>query len=154
MAYPRRASPTCTTKSSAESPLTTRRRTMLKPAVRRAVESTSVAHLATVLPDGSPHSIPLWVSTLDDKIVFLTGPDSQKARNLRRDARVALSLAPADNPYQPVIIRGRVVEWIDGDAGWEIVDRIAMNYIGQPYTRDLDRIVGVIEPDHQTVGVR
>ncbi|HEY4571816.1 MAG TPA: TIGR03618 family F420-dependent PPOX class oxidoreductase [Kribbella sp.] len=127
---------------------------MLKPAVRRAVESTSVAHLATVLPDGSPHSIPLWVSTLDDKIVFLTGPDSQKARNLRRDARVALSLAPADNPYEPVIIRGRVVEWIDGDAGWEIVDRIAMKYIGQPYTRDLDRIVGVIEPDHQTVGVR
>jgi PPOX class probable F420-dependent enzyme len=126
---------------------------MLKPAVRRAVESTSIAHLATVLPDGSPHSIPLWVSTLDDKIVFLTGPDSQKARNLRRDARVALSLAPVDTPYEPVIIRGRVVEWIDGDAGWEIVDRIAMKYIGQPYTRDLDRIVGVIEPDHQTVGV-
>jgi PPOX class probable F420-dependent enzyme len=126
---------------------------MLKPAVRNAVESTSIAHLATVLPDGSPHSIPLWVTTLDERILFLTGPDSQKARNLRRDPRVALSIAPVDNPYEPVIIRGRVVEWIDGDAGWELVDQIAMKYIGQPYDRNLQRIIGVIEPDHQTVGV-
>ena len=126
---------------------------MLNPAVRSAVESTSIAHLATVLPDGSPHSIPLWVSMLDDKIIFLTGPDSQKARNLRRDPRVALSLAPVDNPYEPVIVRGRVVDWIDGDEGWALVDQIAQKYIGQPYSRDLDRVVGVIEADHQTVGV-
>ncbi|MDX3007011.1 PPOX class F420-dependent oxidoreductase [Kribbella solani] len=126
---------------------------MLNPAVRRAVESASIAHLATVLPDGSPHSIPLWVGTLDDKIIFLTGPTSQKARNLRRDPRVALSLAPVDNPYEPVIIRGRVTNWIDGDEGWALVDQIAMKYIGQPYGRDQARIIGVIEPEHQTVGV-
>jgi PPOX class probable F420-dependent enzyme len=126
---------------------------MLKPAVRTAVESTSIAHLATVLPDGSPHSIPLWVSSLDDKIIFLTGPTSQKARNLQRDPRVALSLAPVDNPYEPVIVRGRVVEWIDGDAGWELVDQIAQKYIGRPYGRDVERVIGVIEVDHQTVGV-
>ncbi|MET9275420.1 pyridoxamine 5'-phosphate oxidase family protein [Kribbella sp. NPDC003557] len=126
---------------------------MLKPAVRNAVESTSIAHLATVLPDGSPHSIPLWVSTLDEKIIFLTGPDSRKARNLRNDPRVALSLAPVDNPYEPVIVRGRVVEWIDGDAGWQLVDQIAQKYIGRPYGRDVERVIGVIEVDHQTVGV-
>lgn len=126
---------------------------MLKPAVRAAVESTSIAHLATVLPDGSPHSIPLWVSTLDDKIIFLTGPTSQKAVNLRRDPRVALSLAPVDNPYEPIIIRGRVVDWIAGAEGWALVDQIALKYIGQPYSRDLDRVIGVIQPDHQTIGV-
>jgi PPOX class probable F420-dependent enzyme len=125
---------------------------MLKPAVRTAVESTSIAHLATVLPDGSPHSIPLWVSTLDDKIIFLTGPNSQKARNLRHDPRVALSLAPAANPYVPIIVRGRVTRWIDGDEGWKLVDGIAMKYIGQPYGRDQERVIGVIEVDHQTVG--
>ncbi|WP_350280082.1 pyridoxamine 5'-phosphate oxidase family protein [Kribbella sp. HUAS MG21] len=127
---------------------------MLQPAVRAAVESTSIAHLATVLPDGAPHSIPLWVSTLDDKIVFLTGPNSLKAKNLRRDPRVALSIAPVDNPFEPVVVRGRLVEWIDGDAGWALVDQIAQKYIGQPYGRDQARVIGVIEPDHQTVGVR
>ena len=41
-----------------------------------------------------------------------------------------------DNPFEPVIIRGRVVEWLEGDAAWEIVDRIAAKYIGAPYPRD------------------
>ena len=98
---------------------------MLDPDVRRVLDGTSIAHLATVLPDGSPHTVPLWIGTHGDRIVFLTGPDSRKARNLRRDPRMALSIAPADNPFQPVVIRGRVVEWLDGDAAWEIIDQLA-----------------------------
>ena len=42
-------------------------------------------------------------------------PGSLKARNLRRDPRMALSIAPADNPFQPVVVRGRVEEWLDGE---------------------------------------
>ncbi|WP_433527306.1 PPOX class F420-dependent oxidoreductase [Nocardia pseudovaccinii] len=126
---------------------------MLDPYVRRVLDGTSIAHLATVLPDGAPHSIPVWVGTHGDHIVFLTGPDSRKARNLRRDPRVALSLTPADNPFQPVILRGRVIEWLEGDAAWTIIDRLADKYIGQPYSRDKERVVAIIEPERQTVGV-
>jgi hypothetical protein len=70
-----------------------------------------------------------------DRIVFFTGPGMRKARNLRRDARLALSIAPVDNPFEPVAIRGRVVEWIDGDAAWAIIDQLATKYTGQPYPR-------------------
>lgn len=126
---------------------------MLDPDVRRVLESTVVAHLATVLPDGAPHSVPLWVTTVGERIAFLTGPDSRKARNLRRDPRVALSLTPADNPFEPVTVRGRVVEWLEGDAAWEIVDRIAMKYIGQAYPREQERVIALIEPDRQKVGM-
>jgi PPOX class probable F420-dependent enzyme len=126
---------------------------MLDPAVRRAVDGTSIAHLATILPDGSPHAVPVYVGALDERIVFLTGPDTRKARNLRRDPRMALSIAPADNPYEPVAIRGRVVEWLDGDAAWEIIDQLAIKYTGVPYSRELERVVCVIEPDRQTIGV-
>jgi PPOX class probable F420-dependent enzyme len=125
---------------------------MLDPDVRRVLDGTSLAHLASVLPDGAPHSVPLWIGTHGDHVVILTGPSSRKARNLRRDPRVALSLTPADDPFQPVIIRGRVVEWLEGDAAWEIVDRIAMKYIGGPYSRDEERVVALIEPDRQSVG--
>ncbi|MEV1001865.1 PPOX class F420-dependent oxidoreductase [Nonomuraea sp. NPDC050202] len=125
----------------------------LDPDVRRALDSTSLAHLATVLPDGSPHSVPLWIATRGDHIVFLTGPHSRKARNLRRDPRVALSLTAADNPFQPVIVRGRVVEWLEGDAAWEVVDQISTKYIGEPYPREEERVVAVIEPERQTVGL-
>ncbi|KAA9378222.1 PPOX class F420-dependent oxidoreductase [Microbispora amethystogenes] len=126
---------------------------MLDPDVRRAFDGTSLAHLATVLPDGSPHTVPLWAGTHGDHLVFLTGPHSRKARNLRRDPRVALSLAPADNPFQPVIVRGRVVRWLEGDAAWEIIDQISEKYIGRPYSRAEERVVAVIEPERQTVGV-
>ncbi|WP_433160179.1 TIGR03618 family F420-dependent PPOX class oxidoreductase [Kribbella sp. CA-247076] len=127
---------------------------MLDPDVRRIVDTTAVAHLATVLPDGGPHAVPLWVTTIGDRIAFLTGPGSQKARNLRKDPRVALSMTPLDNPLEPVIVRGRVVEWIEGDPAWEIADRIAMKYIGQSYPREQERVIGLIEPDSQQVGMR
>ncbi|MFC0434883.1 PPOX class F420-dependent oxidoreductase [Kutzneria buriramensis] len=125
---------------------------MIDTDVRRVLDGTPIAHLATVLPDGAPHSVPVWIGTHGDHIAILTGPDSRKARNLRRDPRVALSLTPADNPFQPVIVRGRVVEWLDGDAGWEVVDRIAAKYIGGPYSRAEQRIVALIAPDRQSAG--
>jgi PPOX class probable F420-dependent enzyme len=124
----------------------------LTPEMRTILDGTPIAHLATVLPDGAPHSIPLWIGTHNDHVAILTGPTSQKARNLHRDPRVAISLTAPDNPYQPVLIRGQVVEWIDGDAGWEIVDQIAQKYIGGPYSRDLDRAIALIRPDHQSIG--
>ncbi|MGY0007526.1 PPOX class F420-dependent oxidoreductase [Micromonospora sp. I033] len=126
---------------------------MLDPDVRRVLDGTSIAHLATVLPDGSPHAVPLWIGTLGDRIVVFTGPGSRKARNLRRDPRVALSIAPVDNPFEPVVIRGHVVEWIEGDAAWPIVDEVATKYTGVPYPRGQERVVAVIEPQRQTVGI-
>lgn len=126
---------------------------MLNPDVRRVLDGTSIAHLATVLPDGSPHTVPLWVDTRGDQIVFLTRPRSRKAHNLRRDPRMALSIAPVDDPFTPVVVRGRVVEWLEGDAAWEIADRIATKYTGAPYSRREERVVAVVEPERQTVGI-
>ncbi|MDQ2585184.1 TIGR03618 family F420-dependent PPOX class oxidoreductase [Saccharothrix yanglingensis] len=125
---------------------------MLDPDVRRVLDGTSIAHLATVLPDGAPHSVPVWVGTHGEHVVVFTGPGSRKARNLRRDPRVALSLTPVDNPFQPVVVRGRVVRWVKGDAAWEIVDRISTKYTGGPYPRGDDRVVALIEPERQIMG--
>jgi PPOX class probable F420-dependent enzyme len=127
--------------------------TMLDPYVRHVLDGTSLAHLASVLPDGAPHTVPVWIGTHGDHVAILTGPHSRKARNLSRDPRVALSLTPADNPFQPVIIRGRVIEWLEGDAAWTIVDQLATKYTGQPYPRGEERVVAVIEPERQSVGV-
>jgi PPOX class probable F420-dependent enzyme len=126
---------------------------MLEPDVRRLLSTPAVAHLATVLPDGSPHSVPVFVGAEGDRIAFFTGPGSRKAKNLRRDPRVALSIAAADDPFTPVIVRGQVVEWLEGDAAWEIVDRIAKRYIGQPYPREQERVVALIEPSVQRIGM-
>jgi PPOX class probable F420-dependent enzyme len=125
---------------------------MLDPDVRRVLDGAAIAHLATVLPDGSPHTTPVYIGAHGDQIVFFTGPGMRKARNLRRDPRMALSIAPADNPFTPVVIRGRVVEWLDGDAAWKIIDQLATKYTDQPYPRGQERVVAVIEVERQTVG--
>ncbi len=124
---------------------------MLTREIRRILDGTSIAHLATVLPDGSPHSVPIWIGTHDNQIVFLTGPSTRKARNLRRDPRVAISLTPPDDPFRPVIIRGRVTQWLTGDPAWEIVDQISTKYTGAPYPRDQERVVAVVAAmNHET----
>jgi PPOX class probable F420-dependent enzyme len=126
---------------------------MLNDDVRLMLDTTPIAHLASIMPDGSPHSAPLWIGTVGDRVAFLTGPHSLKARNLRRDPRVAISLTPEDAPFPPVILRGRLVEWLDGEAGWKVVDEIAAKYTGQPYARDQERVAGLIEVERQKVGL-
>jgi len=126
---------------------------MLDPDVRRVLDGASIAHLATVLPDGSPHTTPVYAGANGDRIVFFTGPGSRKALNLRRDPRVALSIVPADDMFTPVVVRGRVVAWIEGDAAWEIVDQLATKYTGAPYPRGQERVVALIEPERQTIGM-
>ncbi|MEU0878471.1 pyridoxamine 5'-phosphate oxidase family protein [Lentzea sp. NPDC005914] len=47
---------------------------MITQELRRVLDGTSLAHLATVLPDDAPHSVPVWVGTHGDHIAILTGP--------------------------------------------------------------------------------
>lgn len=126
---------------------------MIDPDVRQVLDGAAIAHLATILPDGSPHTTPVYVGTHGDRVAFFTGPGMRKARNLRRDPRMALSIAPAGNPFTPVVVRGRVVEWIEGDPAWEIIDRLVTKYTDQPYPRGQERVVALIEPETQTIGV-
>ena len=125
----------------------------LEPELRDLLDGTPIAHVATLLPDGAPHTVPVWIGTHDGRVVIMTGPGSQKARNLRRDPRIAISLTPPDNPFAPATLRGHVVDWLDGEEGWAVVDRLAQKYLGSPYGRDEDRVVGVIEIDHQKLGM-
>ena len=121
--------------------------------LREVLDGTPIAHVATVLPDGAPHTVPVWIATHQQYVTILTGPGSQKARNLRRDPRVAISLTPADDPFLPITLRGRVVDWLDGEQGWAVVDDIAHKYLGSSYPRGQERVVALIEIDHQRMGM-
>ncbi len=107
---------------------------MLDPRIEALfTEGRNFVHLATVLPDGSPHSIPVWAILEEARIAFFTQSTSRKARNLAADPRVALSLVDGDNPYRNAQLRGRVVETVEGEAALEIIDRISQHYIGAPF---------------------
>jgi PPOX class probable F420-dependent enzyme len=116
--------------------------------VRRLIEGTNYAHLATVLPDGGPHAVPVWVGMEGARIVFLTDPRSRKARNLEREPRVALSIVEQERPNVMAHVRGRVVATVEGDDGWRIIDRLSDKYLGTPYPLRTDRVAFLVEPDH------
>ena len=116
--------------------------------VRALFEAPDYAHIATLLPTGGPHSVPVWVGIEDGIIAFLTSPGSRKALNLAADPRVAISVTDRDQPYAMAMVRGRVTARLDGGPGWEVIDRISQKYTGQPYPLRTDRVAFLIEPEH------
>jgi PPOX class probable F420-dependent enzyme len=74
--------------------------------IRQLLDGPNFAHLATLMPDGSPQSVPVWVGREGDRIIICTGETSLKAKNTRRDPRVALSIVDSDDPYREAQIRG------------------------------------------------
>jgi PPOX class probable F420-dependent enzyme len=121
--------------------------TTLTPELVRLVEDVNIAHIATVLPDGAPHAVPVWMDREGDRIAVLTSPRSRKARNLARDPRVALSIVDHAAPYVTALVRGRVAATLDGDEAWVVIDRIARKYTGESYPLRTDRVVLLIDPE-------
>jgi len=120
----------------------------LTPEIRSLLSRPNFAHLATLTPDGSPHNTPVWIGLEDDRILIGTGESSFKARNTRRDPRIALSMVDFHDPYEEVQIRGRVVEFRD-DSDFKVMDAISRKYIGKefPFRNPVGRVVLVIEVD-------
>lgn len=113
--------------------------------VRALFDGPNYAHVATLLPDGAPHSVPLWVGVEEDRVAFLTSPGSRKAQNLERDPRVSISITDAERPTVMAQVRGRVGGRLEGDRAWRVIDRISDKYIGQPYPLRTDRVVYLID---------
>ena len=107
--------------------------TALPDDVRALFEGANYAHLATVLPSGAPHSVPVWTGIEGEHVVFFTQPASRKARNLARDPRVAFSITDHDQPYRMAQVRGKVVGTVEGDEALAIIDRLAVKYTGEPF---------------------
>src|SRR3954449_2681247 len=78
--------------------------------VRALFEGANFAHLATLMPDGAPHSVAIWAGLEGDDVVFFTPEGSLKGNNMAKDPRVAISITDHDNPYRTAQLRGEVVE--------------------------------------------
>ena len=123
----------------------------LSNGVRKLLESPNFAHLATVMPDGSPQVTPVWVDYDGEHVLINTAEGRQKPRNLRSDPRVALSVVDQGNAYAWVAIRGRVVELTHENAD-EHIDRLSKKYLGRdsyPARKAGEqRVIVKIEPEH------
>jgi PPOX class probable F420-dependent enzyme len=127
--------------------------------VRTRLERATFWHLATLNQDGSPQVTPMWVDVDGDDVIFNTAVGRVKEENLRRDPRVSLSSIDPENPYDRVEIRGRVVEFIEGDEADRCMNRLSKKYTGQdPYPWRIPgerRVIVRVEPERvrHVVGV-
>jgi PPOX class probable F420-dependent enzyme len=100
--------------------------------VRAVVESGRLAHYVTLNSDGSPQVTCVWVGIDGDEIVMGHLPEHRKVKNVRRDARVALSIEAEGTTaiglphYLVVYGRARVSE---GGAP-ALLQQLAHRYLG------------------------
>ena len=99
---------------------------------KQLIDRPNFAHLATLMPDGSPHAAPVWINRDGERIIVSTADGSIKGKNTKRDPRIALSIVDFNNPYEELQIRGRVVER-HPDPDLRTLDSTSHKYIGKPF---------------------
>ncbi|MEW2286782.1 PPOX class F420-dependent oxidoreductase [Streptomyces sp. NPDC047841] len=95
------------------------------------LDGTRTGKLSTVRADGSPHVAPIWFLLDGDELVFNTGKNTAKGRNLARDGRVALCVDDDRPPFHFVVLNGRarLSEDLAEVRLW--ATRIAARYMGE-----------------------
>ena len=111
--------------------------------------SKSLVHLATLLPDGSPHVSPVWFDYDGEHICVNTAVGRVKERNMRRNPKVGLSITGIDDPEHALCIRGTVVE-ITEQGSMAHMDGLTRRYRGSDWTAvpGQVRVICRIRPDH------
>lgn len=94
-------------------------------------EKRTFAHLATVMPDGTPQVTPVWVDydVEADRLLVNTARGRRKERNVAANPKVGVSMCDPDDGYRYVSVRGEVDELTE-DGAVEHIDSLAERYMG------------------------
>ena len=102
------------------------------------------AVIATLRPDGSPHTTATWYLWENGRVLVNMDESRKRLEHLRRDPRVSLTVLD-ENWYTHVSLLGRVVS-LEDDEDLADIDRLSRHYGGREYpTRDRGRVSAWIE---------
>jgi PPOX class probable F420-dependent enzyme len=105
----------------------------LSEKAKALIDSKALGMLGLVSEDGTAQVTPVWITRDGDTPVFNTVEGRSKARTMRRDPRVTLTIVDPENAFSYVELRGHV-EFENGEAARDTIDALAKKYIGQdPY---------------------
>lgn len=124
--------------------------TVIPDSHKDLLETTALADIATIGPDGAPQVNPVWFGWDGQLLSFSQTKTRQKFKNLKKDSRIAISIVDPTNPYRYLEIRGTVVDFIE-DPDKAFIDSMAQKYLGQekyPWNQPGDeRVVVVVKPE-------
>lgn len=113
------------------------------------LDTTAVAHVATVTPGGRPRTSPMWFEWDGERVLLSHTKGRAKYRDVQSNPWIALSIAAPDDPYRYVEIRGPVE--IEDDPAKTLIHRLAKKYLGQdeyPYDGPNDhRVIFKVTPE-------
>ncbi|MFI5419359.1 MAG: pyridoxamine 5'-phosphate oxidase family protein [Nitrososphaerales archaeon] len=126
-------------------------RTKLTESAIKLIDGKNFANVAFVMEGGVPHVSPVWVDRDGDVVLINTTDTGRvKSKYLKPGSKVALSIFDQNNPYQTVLIQGKVVERSKTGAN-EHIDKMAKKYINvdkYPYHQPgIERTIIRIEPE-------
>ena len=127
----------------------------LSPGGVKLLQEKQIANFVTLMPDGSPQITPVWVDVEPDgsHILINTALGRQKANNIDRDKRVAVSVVDTQNPYRTVVVRGEIEGTVSAAQGADAhINKMAKKYLDKdeyPFRQSgEDRVMLRIKPHH------
>src|SRR5882672_2184033 len=88
--------------------------------------------IASLRPDGSPHTAATWYLWEDGRVLVNMDASRKRLVHLRRDPRVSITALGKDEWYRHVTLGGRIT--LQEDPQLEDIDRLSRHYMGAPYS--------------------
>jgi PPOX class probable F420-dependent enzyme len=122
-------------------------RVPVPPEVVAVLAKPYLAVVATVRPDGSPHTAATWYEWEDGRVLLNMADTRRRLEHMRGEPRAALTVLSDGDTYDHVSLLGRIVS-IEPDPWLNDIDRLARRYTGEPFgTRDQQRFSAWLEPE-------
>ena len=118
---------------------------MFPPEIDELLRRPNPAVVATLRPDGSPHTVATWYLWDGERVLLNMDESRARLGFIRRDPRVSLTVLDAESWYRQVTLLGRVAELVDDDELTDI-DRLSRHYGGEPFRdRESRRVSAWVE---------
>jgi PPOX class probable F420-dependent enzyme len=119
----------------------------LPPEIDEFLRRPNPAVVASLRPDGSPHTVATWYLWDGERVLLNMDESRLRLRFMRHDPRVALTALGQDEWYRHASLLGHVTE-IREDDGLQDIDRLALHYTGTRFSkRESHRFSALVEPD-------
>ena len=115
------------------------------PEVDEFLRRPNPAVVASLRPDGSPHTVATWYLWDGERVLLNMDESRLRLRFMRRDPRVALTVLDEGSWYRHVSLLGQAVEIVE-DEGLADIDRLSLHYSGEPFGDRRSRFSAWVEP--------
>jgi PPOX class probable F420-dependent enzyme len=115
----------------------------LPPEAHALLRRANPAVIATLMPNGSPHTAVTWYDWDGERILVNMDASRLRLKNMRRDPRVSVTVMDGADWYRQLTVLGRVDE-IREDAEFADIDRLSLRYTRRTFGNRLRARISVL----------